>query len=655
MKNLSSTITRKFINSIELTDWEIETDTGWEDITHIHQTIPYQKWKFQTETGLFLECADDHIIFDSQYNEIFVKDLIPNKTHIQTKTGVQLVTCLEKFDIEENMFDITVNSDNHRFYTNDILSHNSLIITALIFGLYGKSNRGTTKKQLVNSTNRKDCLVEVYFNSDGKDYKIIRGISPNRFEIWVDDKLQDELSAVKDQQNYLEQNILKISYKTFMQVVVLGSNNFIPFMQLTSADRRDLVEELLDIKIFSLMNVIIKEKLKGFERTLTDTIIKKKSITDKIEMQRHFIETIRENGSGIIEKKASRILELEYENLEYEAKILDTNYIISEKQAELNDIDFNSKSLNKLLTIEGKLGHKKSIFVEEIEFFKTHNSCPTCKSPLSDEFKVGKIDELNKTCNELNNGVFELNKAIEDEKQKSEISSKIFNEINALNFQISSFKKQISRNDKQIKELQEEIIETEDNIKNQETDASILSNFEAQEIKLSKTENQCKEAIQYFEFANLLMKDGGIKAKVIEQYLPIINQQINKYLHMMDLYINFSMNEEFKESVNTPIHEDFTYGSFSEGEKQKLNLAILFCWRDIARMKNSVNCNLLFLDETFDSSLDGDGTECLMKIINYVLKDVNVFVISHRIDELTDSFERVLEVKKINGFSKFFS
>lgn len=531
----------------------------------------------------------------------------------------------------------------------------SLVITALVFGLYGKSNRGTTKKQLVNSTNKKDCLVEVYFASEGKSYKVVRGIAPNRFEIWIDGKLQEELSAVKDQQKYLEQNILKISFKTFMQVVVLGSNNFIPFMQLSAADRRDLVEELLDIKIFSSMNLILKDKLKSFERRLKDTSSQKISVIDKIEMQRHFMETIRENGEELIQKKNLKIDELTNENKKYEVQISETSSQIELKQKELDVVEHNPKTLNKLLVVEGKLQSKKGIFEEEINFFEHNTSCPTCKSVLTEEFRNEKIQELNEDYQKIVTGFEELNKAIEDERKKTEAVTSIVKEISNLNYEVSSNQKQMMRCLQQIRELQEEISETQDKIKNQKNEVKVLKKLITEKDNLTKLESQCKEAIQYFEFANILMRDGGIKSKIIEQYLPVINQQINKYLQLMDLYINFSLDKEFKESVNTPIHEDFTYGSFSEGEKQKLNLAILFCWRDIAKMKNSVNCNLLFLDETFDSSLDGEGAECLLKIINYVLKDVNVFVISHRIDDLTDKFERILEVKKINGFSKIFS
>lgn len=531
----------------------------------------------------------------------------------------------------------------------------SLVITALVFGLYGKSNRGTTKKQLVNSTNKKDCLVEVYFSTEGKSYKIVRGISPNKFEIWIDGKLQEELSAVKDQQKYLEQNILKISFKTFMQVVVLGSNNFIPFMQLSASDRRDLVEELLDIKIFSSMNIVLKEKTKSFERKLKETEFQKIALIDKIKMQKHFMNTIRENGEELIEKKTLKIKDLEKENSICECSIEEVNSEIALKQEELDKIDYNSKTLNKLLSLEGKMQGRKTIFEDELNFFKENDSCPTCKSILQVEFKNKKIEEITNDYQKIISGFSELNVAIQEEKDKSDIVKNIVNDINELNYKISSAQKQIKTGMQQIKELQDEIYETKDKIKNQKNELEILKDLISKEKKLANIETQCREAIQYYEFANILMKDGGIKSKIIERYLPIINHQINKYLQLMDLYINLSLDKEFKESVNTPIHEDFSYGSFSEGEKQKLNLAILFCWRDIARMKNSVNCNLLFLDETFDSSLDGEGAECLLKIINYVLSDVNVFVISHRIDDLTDKFQRILEVKKINGFSKIFS
>ena len=530
----------------------------------------------------------------------------------------------------------------------------SLIVTALIFGLYGRSNRGTTKKQLVNTVNKKDCLVEIDFTIDGKQYKVRRGISPNIFEIYINGKLQDELSAVKDQQKYLEINILKMSYKTFMQVVVLGSNNYVPFMQLSSAERRDLVEELLDIKIFSLMNTILKDKIKNIERKLQEIELSKISIEDKIEMQSGFIEKIKTSGLELIEDKQSQITTIsnKINSLNVKHETLFDNFQL--EQDKLSTISFSTKKLKKLLGIEGTLIQKKSILEEEVTFFNHNSICPTCKQDLQVEFKENKIEEIGDEIVSINSGYVELTNLIREEENKEKLFTQINNNINQLNFDIKTNKNEIKLLDRQICYLNGEIEEIQNNIKNQNEDEKLLKNLIQNKNKIEQEYSKCTEALHYFEFSHLLMKDGGVKSKIIKRYLPIINNQINKYLQMMDLYINFTLDEEFKETINTPLHEGFSYSSFSEGEKQRINLSAILSWREVSRLKNSANCNLIFFDETLDSSLDASGIDDFIKIISYVVTNSNIFVISHR-EGFDDRFEKVLEVKKINGFSKVFS
>lgn len=527
--------------------------------------------------------------------------------------------------------------------------------SALVFGLYGKSNRNTTKKQLVNSRNKKDCLVEVEFSNEGRKYKVQRGISPNAFQIWIDDVLQQELSAAKDQQKYLEQVILKMSYKTFMQVVVLGSSNFIPFMQLSASDRRDLVEELLDIKIFSSMNFILKDKIKNLERKNKEIEYNLKSVEDKIKMQESFIETIKDNKNDVISKYKNKIKELN--NSITELTSLNEEYLkdLQAEQEKIDKINFSSKKLKQLFGIRDKLETKKSIFLDEKNFFENNEICPTCKTHLQVEFRDEKVIEIEKEIEKIQDGFNELQNTILEEEEKEQEIQKISSILSEITSKISSNNSSIKQINGQKNEIENEIDELVKSDKNEDKELQSLEKYIKTKNKLDSEKSKCSEAIQYFEFAHLLMKDGGVKTKIIEKYLPIINHQINRYLQMMDLYINFTLDEEFKEQINTPVHEDFSYGSFSEGEKQRISLSILFAWREIARIKNSVNCNLLFLDEIFDSSLDGEGTEYLLKIIKYAIQDSNIFIISHRIDELSDKFDRILEVKKVNGFSKVFS
>jgi DNA repair exonuclease SbcCD ATPase subunit len=530
----------------------------------------------------------------------------------------------------------------------------SLVITSLIFGLYGRSNRGITKKQLVNSINKKDCVVEVEFQSNGKSYKIKRGIAPNIFEIWEEGKLQHELSAVKDQQKYLEQNILKMSYKTFMQVVVLGSTNYIPFMELSTLDRRELVEELLDIKIFSSMNNIIKEKIKAASQALNNIFLEKKSTTEKIAMQSDFIKSIQATGLEMIEKKEETIIDIENNNKNLESEIKELLKTVESNQLKLEEVVFTPKKIKQFLSIQGKLQQKINLIGEEIDFFEKHSVCPTCTQEVQNNFKIEKTSNLNQQRVELLDGLTDLVEQIKKEEDCEKEFLRLSNIIKELNYKISNLQNNILLNNRQIKNTQKEIEDINDNLKNQNKEIKALTKLIKDEKALNKAESNCKESLEYLEFSYLLLKDGGIKSKIIENYLPVMNNQINKYLQMMDLYINFTLDNEFKESINTPIHENFSYGSFSEGEKQRINLSLLLAWRDIARMKNSTNCNIMFFDETLDSSLDSSGIEELLKIINYIVKDSNIFIISHR-DGYDDKFERVLEVKKINGFTKMLT
>lgn len=530
----------------------------------------------------------------------------------------------------------------------------SLIVTALIFALYGKSNRGTTKKQLVNTVNKKDCLVEVEFNIDGKEYKVKRGIYPNIFEIYINGKLQDELSAVKDQQKYLEINILKMTYKTFMQVVVLGSNNYVPFMQLTTTERRDLVEELLDIKIFSTMNGILKDKIKSVERKLKELELNKISIDEKIEMQKGFIIKIKNSGEELIANKQEQITKLECEKETILIPKLDL--LVNDLEIEQNNlskISFSSKKLKKLLGIEGTVSQKQKTLKNDVDFFNENSVCPTCKQNLQVEFKKNKITELNFEITNINSKYQELISMIKEEENKEIKVNQISKNISNINLNIKITQDELKSLDNTIKSLSSEIEKIKYNIKNQNEEQKLLKKLISNKNKIETEYLKCKEALHYFEFSHLLMKDGGIKSKIIKKYLPIINNQINRYLQMMDLYINFTLDEEFKETVNTPLHEGFSYSSFSEGEKQRINLAAILSWRELSRLKNSANCNLIFFDETLDSSLDASGIDDFLKIINYVIINSNIFVISHR-EGFDDRFEKVLEVKKINGFSKVF-
>ena len=547
--------------------------------------------------------------------------------------------------------------DFQKSNTNLIMGSNgsgkSTILDALTFVLYNKPFRKINKPQLVNSVNEKDCLVEIEFSIGSREYKVIRGIKPNVFEIWIDGKVQNQDAAQSDQQKKLEEGILKLNYKSFTQTVILGSATFVPFMQLTSANRRDIVEDLLDIKIFSTMNGILKDRVRSCNEIIREASIRKDMVEDKIEMQESFIKDIEKSGKERIDRKEKQV-----ENLHKEVDaIMDetdgkTLKIMDELQPKLENLNNTKKTLKKLNTIKVKLEQKIQNIVEEHKFFEDNTVCPTCTQPLEEQFRLDKIVDIQEKSKELNEGYKELEAAINVEQEKDIEFTNCSSEINRLNNDISTNNVRISGINRQIKNLRKEIQDVADQVSNRNTERETLKNLKEDLDKTEKERSSQREEVSYLDFAHSLMKDGGVKSKIIKKYLPLMNQQINKYLQMMDFYINFSLDEEFKESIRSPIHEDFSYDSFSEGEKMRIDLSLLFTWRDIAKMRNSSSTNLLILDEIFDSSLDGAGTDFFTTIIRFVIQDAHVFVISHKTDELMDKFDRVIKFDKVKGFSK---
>jgi DNA repair exonuclease SbcCD ATPase subunit len=532
-------------------------------------------------------------------------------------------------------------------------SGKSTMLDALCFGLFNKAFRKITKGQLVNSTNEKECLVEIDFSIGTKEYKIKRGIKPNIFEIWIDGALQNQAASSADQQKQLEDNILKLNYKSFTQIVILGSASFVPFMQLSTAHRREVVEDLLDIKIFSAMNAVIKDRIKNTNDKIKELSLKQSMTEEKVEMQKEFIESVEKSGKENIEKKRDKITsiatytdQLTAENTQKVEEVSNT------LQPQLENLLDASKKLKQLSNLKGKISEKVSSITEQHKFFSNNWVCPTCTQTIEEEFRLNKVNESETKAKELQQGYNELKEAIQQEEKREREFNVVSKNISSLNNEISNNNVKISQLNKQSRDLDQEIQDITNKIKNKNTERKVLIDLE-QTLDLIQTEkSKNKEDVSYFDFAHSLMKDGGIKGKIIKKYLPLMNQQINKYLQMMDFYINFTLDEEFNEKIKSPIYEDFTYESFSEGEKMRINLAILFTWIEIARMKNSISTNLLILDEIFDSSLDFMGTDYFTRIIKYVIKNTNIFVISHKTDELIDKFDRVIKFDKVKGFSK---
>jgi len=530
----------------------------------------------------------------------------------------------------------------------------STILDALCFVLFGKAFRKINKPQLINSINEKECLVEIELKIGSTDWMIRRGIKPNIFEIYRNGSVLDQSSSAIDQQKYLEQSILKMNYKSFTQIVILGSSNFVPFMQLTAASRREVIEDLLDIKIFSSMNVIIKEKIRSLKEEIRTLDLKKESVRDKVQMQQNFIEELENLGNANVSANKEKIANINVEIDNYNEENIEISNKLTLLEKQLEEYVGATDKLRKLGNLKGKISQKVSTITKEHKFFAENTVCPTCTQSIEEEFRLNRIRSAQDNAKELQSGYKELEEAIKNEEQREHQFLDLSKEVTNLTHGISQNNIRINGLQKQIRSLEHEIQTITENLANRNSEHEKLENFKKDLKSVYDDLSGKKELIQYHDFSYSLLKDSGVKSKIIKKYLPLINQQVNRYLQMLDFYINFTLDEEFNETVQSPIHEDFSYSSFSEGEKQRIDLALLFTWREVAKFKNSTNTNLLILDEIFDSSLDGLGTEDFIKIIRYVVKDSNVFIISHKAG-MEDRFESVFKFEKVKGFSRMIS
>ena len=530
----------------------------------------------------------------------------------------------------------------------------STVLDALTFSLFNKPFRKINKSQLVNATNEKDTQVEVEFNINGKQYLVRRCMKPNLFEIEVDGQKMHKQADDRATQKILEENILKVNYKSFTQIVILGSSAFVPFMQLSGSNRREVIEDLLDIRIFSAMNSIIKDKIRKQKEVIQVLDLKKDNVKDKLEMQEKFIEELDNRGKERIKGKKIKIDTLINETDKYVSTNEELEIEVTGLIEDQEKVTGSSKKLRSLNNLKGKLSNKVATITKEHKFFTDNVTCPTCTQPIEESFRLNRINDAQTKAKELQSGYLELEKAIKNEEEREHLFTKLSKEITKLNNDISQNNTRISGHNRQIRDLESEIQKLTDQLANRNSEHEKLAEFNDNLQNIFKELADKKTEIMYHDFAYSLLKDDGVKTKIIKKYLPFINQQVNRYLQKMDFYINFRLNEEFSETIESPIHENFSYSSFSEGEKMRIDLALLFTWREVARVKNSVNTNLLIMDEVFDSSLDGMGTDEFLKIIRYVIKDANVFVISHKPD-LQEKFENVIRFEKIKGFSRMAS
>jgi len=527
----------------------------------------------------------------------------------------------------------------------------STVLDALCFVLFGKPFRSVNKPQLMNSINNKDCIVEIEFNVGNKSFRIVRGIKPNLFEIYQDGTLLNQDAASRDYQEHLEKFILKLNYKSFTQIVILGSASFTPFMQLSAADRRAIIEELLDIQIFSAMNNIIKEKL-----TINkDSIATKKHEIDlaqqKYDLQKlHTDEVDQNNAEKAIQYDEA--IQLTYGEIqEIHANTATTTSKIEESlQLVINKSQVETK-LKTITKLESQIEANLSKYKKDISFFQQNDNCPTCRQEIALGFKETELANTNQRVTECEHGLRELEKKLTEEQNKLNIISEIQKEIQKLQILAATNNTAVIEKQKYIKTVEKQLAEL-----NLNKESTAKEQQQLQELLdcLLKQQEDLRTLIEektYYDAASGLLKDTGIKTKIVKQYLPIINKLVNKYLASFDFFVNFNLDESFRETIKSRHRDEFTYASFSEGEKQKIDLALLFSWRAVAKLKNSANTNLLILDEVFDSSLDANGTEYLMMIL-HMLEGANVFVISHKGDVLQDKFRNLIRFEKVKNFSR---
>ena len=533
-------------------------------------------------------------------------------------------------------------------------SGKSTLLDALTFSLFNKPFRKINKPQLINSTNEKDCRVEIHFEVGTREFKVVRGIKPAIFEIWADGKMLNQDAAAADQQKYLENNILKLNYKSFTQIVILGSAGFTPFMQLSAQNRREVIEDLLDIRIFSSMNSIIKDKIRQNREDVKLLSLKKDNLSDKVDMQKGFIDHLEMEANQEIIKKTLKVDELKVNITQIEDHTKTLTRVENGQRSKMEELSFDKTKIKKLGGLRGKITQKVSTLTKELEFFEGNTVCPTCTQSIEDEFRLNKIADAQSKETELTQGLNDLETAIKQEEERESQWIALSKEVSQLSHDISQNNTRISGIQQQIGDLGNEIQTITSQLQNRNSEHEKLTSLQEQLNTVYDELVKKKEDNQYKDFVYSLLRDGGVKSKIIKKYLPLINKQVNKYLQMMDFYINFTLDEEFNEKVQSPIHEDFSYASFSEGEKMRIDLALLFTWREVAAFKNSTNTNLLIMDEVFDSSLDGFGTYEFLKIIRYVIKGANTFIISHK-DGLQDKFDNVIQFEKVKGFSRMVS
>jgi len=528
----------------------------------------------------------------------------------------------------------------------------STILDALCFSLFGKSFRGTNIPQLPNSINEKDCEVEIEFTIGKDSYRVFRSLNPKKFEIYKNGNLIDQDSKSKDYQKILEEQILKMTYKSFCQIVILGSGNYVPFMKLTAKDRRLVVENLLDIDVFSVMNTLVRAKLQVAKEYIKDIDHKVELVKSKVDEKEKLIKTLLKKSSDSAESYKGEIEESRKQIEELRSEIKKQQENIDRLLEKVKDKDEVPKRLLKMEGLEQQLKNKIKNIDKNVKFYKENDTCPSCKQDIEEHHKECVFKEKGEERKEVEEGITELVENIDTTGKRLDDINIVLQEINSLQTQINEKQNQIDSSLRYIEKMQkniEGIMEEGEEVEESKKELNELIGEGKGYVGDRKKQAEDKH---YYEIASTLLKDSGIKAKIIKHYLPIMNKLINKYLANMDFFCQFDLDENFNETIKSRHRDEFTYHSFSEGERLRIDLSLLLAWREVARLKNSVNCNLLILDEVFDSSLDSVGTEEFLKLLTTFGNRANIFVISHKSDTMTDKFENHIVFEKKNNFSR---
>ena len=547
--------------------------------------------------------------------------------------------------------EIELNKNNTTLVVGENGAGKSTMLDALCFALYNKPFRKINKPQLMNSINKKDLVVELEFDIGTNKYKIVRGLKPNIFEVYQNNNMISQDADNRDYQDVLERQILKLNHKSFCQVVVLGSASFVPFMQLPAASRREVIEDLLDIQIFSTMNSLLKEKINANSTKVMDVEYQYDMTSEKISMQHQYIEAMQKNNDEHVEKIKLDLKQYmdSIENAKLAIASLDQQIGILNEQ--INDQDQVNKKQKKLQVLETQLDDKLAKLQKEIEFFNLHDNCPTCKQGIDNEFKCETVSTKESQIEETSEGIEQLRQEIQNIQDRIQNIANISSQVTSFNIEKITHTNTISGLLAQCKKAAKDIEELQKKTKEYSLNDDTIKELESKIGLLAEQKGDLLNDKEAYGVASIILKDNGIKARIIKQYVPVINKLINKYLAAMDFFVNFELDENFNETIKSRFRDEFSYASFSEGEKMRINLAILFTWRAVAKLRNSASTNLLIMDEVLDGSLDNNGTDEFLKIISTLTQDTNTFIISHKVDQLVDKFANVIKFVKVKNFS----